>query len=240
MFWKMAGLPLALVLSVLLHLAVLLLAYTPTPPSAGRPLQVGLFAPVANPGKPLSLLPSALPVPEAKPVLPPAPMVNAAPVLAKSMPMPASAEMAEMAETAETASAPLPELATLPLDADMTAPADTAFGLLPQAGNENQMLGWNVYVPARLLDGPSLPLEEIILPEADEEGAGSGAMAEAEIRVYVNEQGEVDGVDIVRSEPPGVLDDLARTAFSQARFEPGMQQGRVVRHYKRIVINKML
>ncbi|RQW23343.1 TonB family protein [Rhodobacteraceae bacterium CH30] len=231
MSWKTAGLPLALGLSVLLHLAVLLLAYTPTPPSVGRPLQVGLLAPVASPAKPLSAPIPALPAPEAKPVLSSASISQAPPSVANSMPMPASAEMV---------SAPLPELAALPIDVEMAAPADTVFGLLPQAGDESQMLGWNVYVPARLLDGPSLPLEEILLPEPDEEGAGSGEMAEAEIRVYVNERGEVDGVDIVRSEPPGVLDDIARAAFSRARFEPGMQQGRAVRHYKRIVINKML
>ncbi len=235
MSWKAAGLPLALGLSVLLHLAVLLLAYTPTSPVTGRPLQVGLFAPVASPGKPLSVPIPALPASDAKPA--PSPMPSSIPVasavsaIAKPVVRPIPAEMA---------SAPLSELAALPLDTDWAAPAASAFGLLPQAGDENQMLGWNVYVPARLLDGPSLPLQEIILPEADEEGAGSGAMAEAEIRVYVNEQGGVDGVDIVRSEPPGVLDDLARTAFSQARFEPGMQQGRAVRHYKRIVINKVL
>ncbi|MGL6070812.1 energy transducer TonB [Craterilacuibacter sp.] len=225
---KTAGLPQALTLSLLLHLAVLLCL----------PARTGLPFSAAVPG-PLRL---NIPPPVAVAALPPAPSsvvtakAPAAPLLAPSPePAPLMAEPDSVAANTAPVVLADEEAATSAPDA-VAMPVST----LAEVADEAESLGWEVYLPARLLDGPSLPLEEILLPEPDEAEPDQGVVAEAEIKVYVNEQGEVDAVEVVRAEPPGVLDDIARAAFIAARFAPGMQHGRPVRHYKRIVINRVL
>ena len=49
------------------------------------------------------------------------------------------------------------------------------------------------------------------------------------IRVYINETGTVDDVDVVKANPPGIFDDSAITAFRAARFIPGMKGHKAVK-----------
>jgi protein TonB len=49
------------------------------------------------------------------------------------------------------------------------------------------------------------------------------------IRVYINETGTVDDVEVVNANPPGIFDDSAITAFRAARFTPGMKGHKAVK-----------
>jgi TonB family protein len=230
MMLKTASLPQALTLSLLLHLAVLLSLHV----RAGYPAGAAIPGPLRLTLMPVAAMASlsAAPAPAATAKAVKVAATAAAPLAASAEPVSLAPEIepAPMAPQAAAASE-LGDAATVE-----AIPADALVG----AGDEAESLGWNMYLPARLLDGPSLPLDEILLPEPDEVEPAQGIVAEAEIKVYVNEQGEVDAVEVVRAEPPGVLEDMARAAFMDARFQPGMQNGRAVRHYKRIVINRVL
>jgi outer membrane biosynthesis protein TonB len=41
------------------------------------------------------------------------------------------------------------------------------------------------------------------------------------MRLYINENGLVDAVDIMDAEPAGVFEEAAARAFAAARFRPG-------------------
>ena len=49
------------------------------------------------------------------------------------------------------------------------------------------------------------------------------------LRLFVNENGEVDEVLVVTAVPPGFFEEAAIRAFSLARVSPGLQAGRAVK-----------
>ena len=49
------------------------------------------------------------------------------------------------------------------------------------------------------------------------------------IRVFINETGKVDKVEVVQAKPPGIFDDSAITAFRAAEFTPGMKGHKAVK-----------
>lgn len=62
-------------------------------------------------------------------------------------------------------------------------------------------------------------IEPVYPPEA---GSQEGVVV---LRVLINEVGTVDGVQVVRSSPPGWFERSAVTAFAAARFSPGRVLG---------------
>jgi len=49
------------------------------------------------------------------------------------------------------------------------------------------------------------------------------------VKVFISASGTVDEVAVVRAEPPGIFDDSAISAFSAARFTPGMKGHKAVK-----------
>ncbi len=73
----------------------------------------------------------------------------------------------------------------------------------------------------RLQSGP-MPLSEIEPVYPERAGSIQGKVV---LTVYINEQGKVDEVVIVRAFPEGLFEAAAVEAFAKAQFSPGKQLG---------------
>lgn len=89
------------------------------------------------------------------------------------------------------------------------------------------------YFAAAELDVQARPLQPIGLVLPPDAPAGKTRLM---LRLYINEQGGVDAVEVEQADPFGVLEREARRAFQDARFVPGQRHGRVVKSYKRIEV----
>lgn len=58
---------------------------------------------------------------------------------------------------------------------------------------------------------------------------GTPPTGRLKIRLYINEQGSVDAVDIADAEPAGEFEEATLQAFKEARFRPGYKNGTAVR-----------
>jgi len=79
---------------------------------------------------------------------------------------------------------------------------------------------------------PASELTERPLPLAAIEPSfpyGTPATGRLKIRLYINEQGSVDAVDITDAEPAGEFEQATVQAFKEARFRPGYKNGTAVR-----------
>lgn len=56
------------------------------------------------------------------------------------------------------------------------------------------------------------------------------------LRVYLNETGAIDGVDILAADPPGMFDQAALDAVLATRFRPALLLARPVKNVKTIEI----
>lgn len=74
-------------------------------------------------------------------------------------------------------------------------------------------------------------------PEYPEAAARRFLSGRVVARLLIDEQGQVEQVVIVQSEPPGYFEAPARQAFMAARFSPGMKAGRAVRVQMLLEIN---
>jgi len=81
------------------------------------------------------------------------------------------------------------------------------------------------YHPAAELTERPLPLAAI------EPSFPIGALptGRLKIRLYIDEQGSVDAVDIVEAEPAGEFEEATVQAFKEARFRPGYKNGAAVK-----------
>jgi TonB family protein len=59
--------------------------------------------------------------------------------------------------------------------------------------------------------------------------SGAPATGRVKMRLYINERGSVDAVDITEAEPAGEFEQVAVQAFSEARFTPGRKDGTAVK-----------
>ena len=66
-------------------------------------------------------------------------------------------------------------------------------------------------------------IEPVFPPEA---GLREGLVV---LTLFIDTQGTVDKVTVVRAEPPGLFEQSAVTAFSAAKFTPGMVRGKPVK-----------
>lgn len=205
----------ALAVSAALHLGGLLLPQdAPRPPSGRVALldarlrrQPAAPSPVA--ATPLTAPSRHAPLPRPAVAEPPAP--PPVPTAPEPVPEPVPQAVAEPRLSVAEASEPL---------AQLMAPDS----LLWQ--------GWPGYLPSSELDHATAPQSDPDL-SALERADGE---ARVEVKVYINEAGGVDGVELVSSQPAGRYDDAVRAAFAALRFEPGLRRGRPVRYFKRIVV----
>jgi len=80
------------------------------------------------------------------------------------------------------------------------------------------------YRPSELTERPA-PLERIE-PQFPPGAPDTGRL---KMRVYINEHGLVDAVDIIDAEPAGVFEEAAAQAFGAARFRPGHKDSNPVK-----------
>lgn len=95
------------------------------------------------------------------------------------------------------------------------------------SGSERQTIPGRRYYPVRELDvRPGIKTHtEPEYPESAVQGALSGKVV---IRLYIDESGTVERITVLRADPPGIFERSAERAFAQARFTPGMKDGRPV------------
>ncbi|WP_199052796.1 hypothetical protein [Aquitalea sp. ASV15] len=179
-------------------------------------------APPATPAR-LAVQPRSLPHHQAKLLLSPASktrLAQAASAAAVTSPPPAV-----LPEPVASAVAPVLPDASQPLAASpASAPA--------QDEATAQQLGLDFYYAARQLD--VLALEQLPIQLVEPYGLGMDEV-EVTLRVYINEQGGVDAVQLVSARPAGVEGPLLEV-FRQARFYPAIRQGHPVKSFKLIRI----
>ena len=79
-----------------------------------------------------------------------------------------------------------------------------------------------VYHVAGELDPPPRPLQDIEPEYPPEAGYQPGTVV---LRLYIDEAGSVDRVDVLQATPAGLFENAARSAFAAARFSPGRIAG---------------
>jgi len=83
-----------------------------------------------------------------------------------------------------------------------------------------------IYHVAGELDPPPRPLHDIEPVYPPEAGFQPGTVV---LRLYIDETGAVERVDVLQGTPPGLFENAARTAFEAARFSPGRIAGIAVK-----------
>jgi periplasmic protein TonB len=83
-----------------------------------------------------------------------------------------------------------------------------------------------VYHMAGELDPPPRPLHDIEPAYPPEAGFQPGIVV---LRLYIDESGSVERVDVLQATPPGLFENAARTAFAEAHFSPGRIAGMAVK-----------
>jgi TonB family protein len=139
--------------------------------------------------------------------------------------------------TARLAPAAEPQDLTRPLKTGMTGSADALVdqappAATPDAGAPTQSepaapAGWAPppaprYYLASELDRQPGPLQAIE-PEVPADAGEREAIVQ--LRLDINDRGTVDEAEVIRADPDGLLEKSALSAFSGARFAPGMRNG---------------
>lgn len=90
------------------------------------------------------------------------------------------------------------------------------------------------YWPGRTLDQKPIPQAPVVIPYP--EGFISIAHGHAILQLFINESGLVDRVEVVESEAPIEFTDMARRAFLNTRFTPGVKDRVQVRSKLKIEV----
>lgn len=85
---------------------------------------------------------------------------------------------------------------------------------------------------AREVERRPEPLGEI-LPVYPEEARRRGIEGSVVVALHIDEAGEVQEIEVLESNPPGVFDAAVIAAYGQARFQPAARGGRPVRYLGR-------
>jgi hypothetical protein len=233
--WSALGdadrLMLALSLSLLLH-GPLLLRLLPdgNPKGKPQPMHVRLQAQSSPSAKPVQPAAPVLPAVKKRAVSPAvltghsqhrlpkeASAAQALPAAALALPTPASAPQASLPASAPARFLP-----------DQTASQSAA----ADADADVQQLGVDVYYAARQVD--VVAQEQVPIVLLAPYGLGMDDV-DVSFRVYINEQGTVDAVQLVSAQPAGVEQPLMEV-FRQARFYPAVRDGHAVKSFKLIRI----
>lgn len=79
-----------------------------------------------------------------------------------------------------------------------------------------------------------LQMQALIYPE---QAYQMRLYGKVKLRVYVNEEGNIDSVDVVEATPPGIFETAALKALLSGKFSPAEKDGRKVKNQKLIEIN---
>jgi protein TonB len=143
-----------------------------------------------------------------------APDVQAA--LQPVMPLPRVGETAPLGQSPATSRRPAAPDAADPVAAidssGIAKPVQRPPGLAPAPNYRN----------SGMLDPGPQPLHDITPEYPVRAGQQQGVVV---LRLLINEQGLVDNVAVLRSEPKGFFEESALEAYGQARFSPGMLLG---------------
>lgn len=90
------------------------------------------------------------------------------------------------------------------------------------------------YLAGTRLDNKPGLLSEIIIEYPESAGGQSGRVV---LQLFIDEHGYVRETVINQAIPPGFFEQAAITAFSRARFSPGMLSGRAVKSQLRIEVD---
>jgi len=74
-------------------------------------------------------------------------------------------------------------------------------------------------------------------PEYPEAAARRFLSGRVVVRLYIEEDGKVEKVDVVTADPPGYFEDAAVRAFLASKFSPGMKNGRPVKVQMTLEVN---
>lgn len=220
---------LALSLSLLLHAPLLLrLAAEGSPRGQPRAMSVRLADHASQ------AAPTSLPPPPARQRPAPAVKPSAGKVMlsARQKHHLATAASAAQLQQALPASAPAEQHdkpASAPVSA-MLAPDSASQG--SDMDSAAQLLGLDFYYAARQVD--VLALEQVPIQLVAPYGLGMDAV-DITLRVYINEQGTVDAVQMVSARPAGAEQPLMEI-FRQATFYPAIRDGKAVKSFKLIRI----
>lgn len=94
--------------------------------------------------------------------------------------------------------------------------------------------GAPLYLPASELDTRPQIMTQVLPVYPPELVAGIRGVVVLEL--YIAQDGKLDRIRVARAEPPGRFEESALTAFSKARFSPGMKKGRRVPSLVRIEV----
>lgn len=91
------------------------------------------------------------------------------------------------------------------------------------------------YFKSSEVDKRAEPIEvsPLLYPEAAYRRRIAGKVV---VRIYVNEAGKIDAIDVLEATPPGVFEQAAVDALLNTRFTPAELLGRPVRNVKTIEI----
>ena len=109
---------------------------------------------------------------------------------------------------------------------------DSAMAVASGEDASAQLLGFDFYYAARQVD--VLALEQLPIQLVAPYGLGMDDV-DITLRVYINEQGTVDAVQMVSAQPAGAELPLMEI-FRQATFYPAIRDGRAVKSFKLIRI----
>lgn len=118
-------------------------------------------------------------------------------------------------------------LARAPMSTSILASRRAEVSVPPQAKTDP-------YRSAAELDPPPVPLGEIEPEYPPTAGMQQGTVL---LRLFIAVTGDVDRVEVVRADPPGVFDASAVAAFSKSKFSPGRYLGIAVRSQLTIAVD---
>ena len=90
------------------------------------------------------------------------------------------------------------------------------------------------YMDAGRLSVRASPVGEVAIPEP--EVNGRRGVLKATLILFIDSDGEVNGIDVEESALPPEFEASAKQAFAQARFHPGIFRGRFVKSKLRIEV----
>lgn len=123
------------------------------------------------------------------------------------------------------------EDATMDSAAKPNSPAATAANAAPPApaalGNVPVLPTEETYLPASQLDSRPSPENPVVIPFPDVPVA-KGKVS-AILVLFINSDGQVDHIEVDKSDMPPLFEKTAMDAFMQAHMHPGMKNGKAAR-----------
>ena len=115
---------------------------------------------------------------------------------------------------------------------DVSTPPAEAAALAAAGDGQSAWLGLDVYYAAREVDVVAREQQPI---DVSVTNASPDERTSVMLKVYINEQGYVDAVQLISATPAGA-EQVPMERFRQARFFPAVRQGRLVKSFKIIQI----